>query len=84
LLVYNNGDGVDKDINKAIYWFKKSVERGTSNAQYNLAIIYQYGDGIDKDNDKAIYWYKKSAEQGNQNAQNKLEKISLANSCKIN
>ena len=34
--VYYNGDGIDKDIGKAIYWFEKSAEQGDHDAKIEL------------------------------------------------
>ncbi|GBB88070.1 hypothetical protein RclHR1_01460020 [Rhizophagus clarus] len=36
-LMYESGDGIIKDINQAIYWYKNSSEQGNDDAKYNLA-----------------------------------------------
>ena len=40
-VLYENGDGIDKDIDKAIYWYKKSAEQGFQDAQNKLKILSQ-------------------------------------------
>ncbi|GBC04576.1 hypothetical protein RclHR1_05750008 [Rhizophagus clarus] len=35
-LLYEYGNGIEKDINKAIYWYKKSAEQGFQSAQNKL------------------------------------------------
>ncbi|HCA5038924.1 TPA: sel1 repeat family protein [Acinetobacter baumannii] len=40
-LMYKKGvNGVNIDLEKAIYWYKKAIEQGDDDAKYNLAIIY--------------------------------------------
>ncbi len=34
-VMYSNGEGVDKDGNEAIIWYKKAAEHGNISAQYN-------------------------------------------------
>ncbi len=56
----------NKNIEKAIYWYKKAAEQGNSTAQGLLGVIYMGDERIEyKDVEKAVYWYTKSAEQGN-------------------
>src|SRR6266498_5842133 len=49
LQLYKNGFGIDKDVNKAIYWYQKSAEQENHYAQNSLANIYQNEIEIDKD-----------------------------------
>ena len=69
---YETGDGVPKDLEQAVYWFRKSAEQGDAFAQFELGMCYQSGDGVPKDLEQAVKWYRKSAEQGNAFAQNNL------------
>jgi len=45
---YYFGKGIDKDLNKAVYWYKKSSEQGYSIAKNNLALMYKDGEGVKK------------------------------------
>ncbi|GBB84168.1 hypothetical protein RclHR1_01080024 [Rhizophagus clarus] len=38
-LMYENGDGIKKDINQAIYWYKKSAEQENEDAQCKLKVL---------------------------------------------
>jgi TPR repeat protein len=74
--MYNEGKGVKKDYQKAVYWykkaaklFKKAANQGNADAQCKLGDMYYYGKGVKKDYQKAVYWYKKAANQGNAGAQ---------------
>ena len=69
---YENGQGISKDEQKAVEWYKKAAEQGNPYAQYNLGNCYEYGQGVSKDEQKATEWYKKAAEQGNAEAQYNL------------
>jgi hypothetical protein len=69
---YEEGEGVQKDLNKAAYWYGKSAEQGNANSQFCLASCYSDGSGVEENLEKAVYWYKKSAEQGQMYAQNVL------------
>ena len=66
---YETGDGVPKDLEQAVYWFRKSAEQGYAFAQSKLGMCYKSGNGVPKDLEQAVYWFRKSAEQGDAFAQ---------------
>jgi uncharacterized protein len=59
-LMYQNGEGIPKDINKAIKWFEKSANKNEISSQHNLGVIYLNL----KKYDKALVWFKKAAKDG--------------------
>jgi len=61
---YAYGFYVEKDVEKAAYWFQKAARQGLDVAQFNLANCYYHGNGVKKDRDLAFYWYNKAYEQG--------------------
>lgn len=66
---------IEKDISKAIKWFKAAAEQGHIRAQFQLGEIYYYGkDGIRKDFNEAVKWFKLAAKQGHQDAKKYLQK----------
>ena len=72
---YEVGEGVEKSTKEAIYWYKKSAEKGYSYAQWQLALFYKYGyykKNISQSNKKAFYWLNKAATQNNTTAQRQL------------
>jgi hypothetical protein len=75
--LYYVGRGVDKDIDKALYWYEKSAEKGYHAGQHSLGQMYQDGTGATQDIDKAVYWYKKAAKQGNKQALEMLDELFL-------
>jgi TPR repeat protein len=56
-VAYMMGEGVEKDLDKAITWFEKAVERGLQGAAFSLSMIYS--DYLN-DNDKAAFWIEKA------------------------
>jgi TPR repeat protein len=57
------GDGVSKDLEKAIELYRLSAEQGYARAQRNLAVRYHEGEGVTKNLDEAVKWFKLSAIQ---------------------
>ena len=74
-LMYNRGEGIPRDAQQAIYWYKKAAEQGEAKAQVNLGFMYDNGVGVVKDAQQAVYWYRKAAEQGEAKAQFNLGAI---------
>lgn len=53
-----------KDDVKAVSFFTKAAEQGSSSAQLKLGCCYMDGRGVEKDWETAIYWFGKAADQG--------------------
>jgi len=58
---YDNGLGVDRDIDKALFWYQKAAEKGVAEAQFNLAhlLVTQELSAT-----TAAEWMRKAADQG--------------------
>ena len=56
---YLNGYGVEKDLEKHIYWLRLSAEQGWSHAIYRMCLNYAWGIGVEKDIEEAKYWFLK-------------------------
>jgi len=63
-VAYEAGNGVPKNIGKAIKWFRKSAEQGNAVAQYNLAAKYSNGEGVAQDPKESLKWFRLAAAQG--------------------
>jgi TPR repeat protein len=63
-VMYDAGQGAEKDHNVAMYCYQRAADHGHAPAQYNLALIYDAGKGVEKDFKKARFRYGKAAEQG--------------------
>ncbi|MBF0107022.1 MAG: SEL1-like repeat protein [Deltaproteobacteria bacterium] len=66
---YDDGERLEKDLSKAVYWYQKAAEQGYASAQYILGLTYRHGDGVEKDYEMAFKWYQKAAAQGFAEAQ---------------
>ncbi|PKC64113.1 HCP-like protein, partial [Rhizophagus irregularis] len=60
---HKNGKEMEKNLEKAIYWYQKAAEKDVKEAMYNLAICYENGEGEEEDLEEAFYWYQKAAEK---------------------
>ncbi|MBT5049221.1 MAG: sel1 repeat family protein, partial [Rhodospirillaceae bacterium] len=71
-LMLHYGQGVERDVENAIRWYRVAAERGNSMAQLKLGLTYDDGDGVAKDQAEAAEWYLLAARQGDATAQRKL------------
>ncbi len=63
-VIYDRGEGVEKNAVEAMKWYLRAAEQGYAVAQCNVAGMYYQGDGVTKDFAAAGKWYRKAAEQG--------------------
>ncbi|MBF0195503.1 MAG: sel1 repeat family protein [Magnetococcales bacterium] len=71
--MYLNGQGVEKNVEKAINWFRLAAEQGLVVAQHNLGTLYLQGaDSMPSDPLEAAHWFTKAAMQGNPRSQYSL------------
>ena len=79
-LAYDNGDGVEQNLESAFEWFLKTAEAAPystpSHVLHILGFFYEYGEGVDADLDQAMNYYQKSAAQGYQGAADAVARIS--------
>jgi TPR repeat protein len=69
-VMYRDGLGVEKDIDKALYWFKKAGNQDYLVSQTSVGDILYYGRyGAKKDYAEALNWYKKAAYLNDVNSQ---------------
>jgi TPR repeat protein len=72
-LCYFHGEGITKDVNQAVIWWKKAANLGNVEAMINLASRY-LDDSIKHGGDasECKYWWTKAAEAGDAYAMYKL------------
>ena len=71
-VMYDLGEGVPQNFNKAAKWYELAAERDNADAQNNLGALYESGEGLPQDSKLAIKWYRRAAEGGNFDAPNNL------------
>jgi len=73
--LYNSGEGVPIDRQKAAHWTAKAAESGLAEAQLDYAVMLIKGVGVAKDHDKGLLMLKAAAENGNPVAQNRVARV---------
>jgi TPR repeat protein len=66
---YLNGDGVPKDLAKALHYFQLASALGNADGENNLGVMYDKGIGVPVDYAMALHWFQLAAAQGNANAE---------------
>lgn len=75
---YYEGLGVEKDLEKALYWTRRAAEHGDRDGQYNLAEFYEDAIGVERDIEQAKHWYRLAALQNNDLANEKCKELGIA------
>ena len=73
--LYRKGNGVARDYEKAVNWYRKAARQGFVDAQNNLAAMYEQGLGVPKNKSEAAKWYRKAAKQYNAYAQHSIGRM---------
>lgn len=71
--MYDWGEGVNKDINKAFSWYHKAAEQGDAYAQYHTGLMYDVGRGVSKDKKQAQELFYEACKNGEQLACKKTQ-----------
>ena len=72
-LCYEFGDGIEKDMEDAAKWYRKSAEEECESAMYRLGLCYGKGEGVEKSPTEAVKWFKKAAELGDEDAKKQMQ-----------
>ncbi|HRA94876.1 MAG TPA: tetratricopeptide repeat protein, partial [Aestuariivirga sp.] len=67
--LYQLGNGVKPDLEKAVSWYTRAAEKNHPGAQFSLAMLYLDGSLGNPDADKGALWLEKAATGGNPQAQ---------------
>jgi len=60
--LYDNGEGVKKDVFKAVELYEKACSLNDATGFYNLGVLYHNGEGVRKNLKKAKELYGKSCD----------------------
>ena len=63
-MAYYEGDGVNKDYERARYWFLKSAEQNNEFSLLYLGKMYKRGEGVEENYSIAQEWYLKACDNG--------------------
>ncbi len=76
-VMYENGQGVNKNPQQAFKWYMLSAEAGNASAQYHLARLYEAGSGVSRSAEQALKWFALAGANGHPSAQYQLGLIDL-------
>jgi soluble lytic murein transglycosylase-like protein len=74
-LRYEHGEGVAKDMERAISLYCDAARHGDATAQFNLGWIYAYGRGVPRDDALAAFFFSAAARQGFEQARRMLQLV---------
>lgn len=60
----SKGQGIEKKLGLAFYWWTRASGQGHSMAMYELALCYRHGHGVEPDEARSRYWLEQSAHSG--------------------
>lgn len=64
-LRYDKGEGIARDPEEALRWYRSAGEQGHALGALNAALLYDSGTAVDRDAVAAASWYRKAADAGN-------------------
>jgi TPR repeat protein len=62
-ICFDEGLGVERDLEQAAKLYRQAAEKGNSVAQNNLGVCYDRGYGVEKNEREALRWFRKAADQ---------------------
>lgn len=69
------GLGVEKDLERAAFFYRRAADYGLPGAQANLGLLYLAGDGVPKDEAKAVEWLSQATYSGHTGATFELARL---------
>ncbi|EJK47912.1 hypothetical protein THAOC_33335 [Thalassiosira oceanica] len=61
---YRFGEGVEKDVTRAVELYERAAELGVKEAHHNLGVLYDKGADVQENTDKAFRHYEAAAMRG--------------------
>lgn len=61
---YCTGEGVARNYEAAVYWFRRAAEQEHAVAEHNLGACYASGSGVAQDDTQAAFWFGRAAAHG--------------------
>ena len=74
-LAYEHGEGVERDLTRAIAAYCKAARRGDVKSQYALGWLYTNGRGVERNDSLAAFFFQAAAEQGDEPSQRMLRTV---------
>jgi TPR repeat protein len=77
---YETGDGLPRDLSKAVFWYVKAVNQNFAASQYAFGRMRRDGIGLSRNKGEALRLFRQAAGQGFEEAQEALEEMFQENS----
>ncbi|MCH5161930.1 MAG: SEL1-like repeat protein [Clostridiales bacterium] len=68
--IYYYGDGVERDIDQAAYWFKEGAKQKHPTAMYHLGLCFINGEGVERNETTGMGFIRQAAKLGCKEAMN--------------
>ncbi len=75
--IYRDGNGVKRNLDEALHWYKLAAEQGERNAIFAVAVAALKGEGMTADKAEAKNWFEKAAAKGHANAHYNLGVLAI-------
>jgi TPR repeat protein len=72
---FETGDGMPRDIAKAVFWYVKAMNQDYAAAQYAFGRLRRDGIGLPRNTEEAMRLFRLAANQGLEEAQEALEEL---------
>jgi TPR repeat protein len=76
-VMYENGQGVNKDENLALNLYRQAAANNNESAQYLLGTLLESKSGLVNNQNEIIKWYRLAATNGHPSAQYKMGQLEL-------
>lgn len=80
---YRLGDGVDKDKEEAVRWYRKAAKHESAAAMFNMGAAYYNGDGVEVDDMASCAWFLLAQEAGHSEADEAVRRAASENPARI-
>jgi len=80
---YETGDGVPRDLAKAVFWYVKAMNQNFAASQYAFGRMRRDGIGLPRNPAEALRFFRLAASQGHEDAQDALEEMFQENTAKL-
>lgn len=74
-VLYEDGQGVDKDLARAAHWYRQAADQGDVDAYFALGMLHAKGKGVARDMSQAYFWLDQAAAYGHHRAREEREKV---------
>lgn len=72
---YEHGEGVERDLNRAVRLYCRAAAKGSAEAHYHLGWMYAVGRGAERDDELAAAWFYRAAQKNDSHAKRMLERL---------